>query len=153
MECMKRRIWLVSLALFTLISSQAPAQSSSAEVGALKGLAPVSVLLNTGAGKAALGANYTVTGGIQTGVIEQPTLLPFSEQQQQALRDAFSTVHNLAQLADGLGTTLGSAYVARFHYIDQKQTSTMPQSIDDLIRYATAVFRNSLERGQVSFRE
>lgn len=112
---------------------------STADFAALKGLAPVSVLSNTDAGKAALAANFTVTGGIQTGAIVQPTLLPFPEQQQQALRDAFSTVHNLAQLADGLGTTLGSAYVARFHYIDEKQTSGTPPSIDDLIRYATAV--------------
>ena len=130
---------MVSLALLSFVSSQVPAQSSNADVGTLKGLAPVSGLLNTDAGKAALGANYTVTGGIQSGVIEQPTLLPFSEQQQQALRDAFSTARNLAQLADGLGTTLGSAYVAQFHYINQKQISTMPQSIGDLIRYATAV--------------
>jgi hypothetical protein len=105
----------------------------------LKGPAPVSVLLNTDGGKAALGANYTVTGGIQTGVIAQPMLLPFPEQQEQTLRDAFITGSNLAQLADGLGTTLGSAYVARFHYIDQKQTSKLPQSIGDLIDYATAV--------------
>jgi hypothetical protein len=48
--------------------------------------------------------------------------LPFAEQQQHALRDAFITNLNLAELADGLGTTLGSAYLARFHYIDQKQT-------------------------------
>jgi hypothetical protein len=105
----------------------------------MKGLAPVSVLLNTDAGKAALGANFKVTGGIQTGAIAQPTLLPFPEQQQQALRDAFSTGSNLAQLSDGLGTTLGSAYVARFHYINQKHTSKMPQSIADLIYYATAI--------------
>jgi len=108
-------------------------------MAAMRGLAPVSVLLNTDAGKAALGANFTVTGGIQTGAIAQPTLQPFPEQQQQALRDAFSTGSNLAQLSDGLGTTLGSAYVARFHYIDQKHTSKLPQSIADLVRYATAV--------------
>lgn len=129
---------LGALALCALISSQAPAQSAP-ETAALKGLAPVSALLNTDGGKAAIGANYTVTGGIQTGAIAQPTLLPFPEQQEQALRDAFITGSNLAQLADGLGTTLGSAYVARFHYIDQKQTSKLPQSISDLISYATAV--------------
>ena len=117
---------------------QAQTQSSSDTV-VLRGLAPVTVLLNTNVGKATLGANYTVTGGIQTGAIAQPTLLPFSEQQQQALRDAFITGSNLAQLADGLGTTLGSAYVARFHYIDQSQTSKLPQPIGDLISYATVV--------------
>jgi hypothetical protein len=129
---------LSALALCVLISSHASAQSAT-DTAALKGLAPVSVLLNTEGGKASLGANYTVTGGIQTGAITQPTLLPFPEQQQQALRDAFITGSNLAQLADGLGTTLGSAYVARFHYIDQKQRSKLPQSIGDLISYATAV--------------
>jgi len=127
-----------TLALCALICCHSPAQSAP-ETAALKGLAQVTVLLNTDGGKAALGANYTVTGGIQTGAIAQPTLLPFREQQQQALRDAFITGSNLAQLADGLGTTLGSAYVARFHYIDQKQTSKIQQSIRDLISYATAV--------------
>jgi hypothetical protein len=48
-----------------------------------------------------------VTGGIQTGAIPQPTLLPYAEQQQQALRDVFITSGNFAQRADGLGTTLG----------------------------------------------
>jgi hypothetical protein len=135
---MNCRTSLEILVLCALISSQAPAQPGQ-DAAALKGLAPVSVLLNTDGGKAALGANYTVTGGIQTGAIAQPTLLPFPGQQEQALRDAFITGSNLAQLADGLGTTLGSAYEARFHYIDQKQTSKLPQSIGDLIGYATAV--------------
>ncbi len=49
------------------------------------------------------------------------------------------TGKNLAQLSDGLGTTLGSAYVARFHYIDRKRTSEMPEAIADLIRYASAI--------------
>jgi hypothetical protein len=129
---------LAALALCALISFHAPAQSPT-DGAVLNGLAPVSVLLNTDGGKAALGANYTVTGAIQTGAITQPTLLPFPEQQQQALRDAFITGSNLAQLADGLGSTLGSAYLARFHYIDQKQTSGLPPSIGDLISYATAV--------------
>jgi hypothetical protein len=135
---MNCRTLLGALALFSLLSSLLAAQSAP-DVAALKGLAPVSVLLNSDAGRAALGANYTVTGGIQTGTIAQPTLLPFPQQQEQALLDAFSTGSNLAQLSDGLGTTLGSAYVARFHYIDQKRTSKLPQSIADLVRYATAV--------------
>ena len=135
MRCKRFAIAVLVCALLEPISQA----QSTADFAALKGLAPVSVLSNTDAGKAALAANFTVTGGIQTGAIAQPTLLPFPEQQQQALQDAFSTVHNLAQLADGLGTTLGSAYVARFHYIDQKQTSRTPPSLEDLIRYATGV--------------
>ncbi|HVT98545.1 MAG TPA: phosphatase PAP2 family protein [Acidobacteriaceae bacterium] len=124
---------------------------SSADVTVLKGLAPVTALMNTSAGKAALGANFSVTGGIQTGSIRQPTLFPFAEQQQQALRDAFITDRNLAELADGLGTTLGSAYVARFHSIDEKQTSRLPESLGDLIRYATAVSGAHSNEGKYLF--
>ena len=86
----------------------ADAQSVT-NLAALKGLAPVSSLSNSIDGKAALASNFTVTGGIQTGAIRQPTLMPFSEQQQQALRDAFITDGNLTQLTDGLGATLGAA--------------------------------------------
>ncbi|HET7104212.1 MAG TPA: phosphatase PAP2 family protein [Terracidiphilus sp.] len=125
-------------ALCALVSNVSLAQSA-ADAAVLRGLSPVSVLLNTDAGKSALAANYTVTGRIQTGAIVQPTLLPFPQQEQQALRDAFITFQNLSQLSDGLGTALGSAYVARFHYIDQKRTSRTPPSIDDLIRYALVV--------------
>lgn len=135
---MRFRSFVVIVVLCAFLLPHSKAQSA-ADLEELKGLAPISVLLNTDGGKAALGANYTVTGGIQTGAITQPCLLPFPEQQEQALRDAFITGSNLAQLSDGLGTTLGSAYVARFHYIDQKQTSKLPQSIGDLIGYATAV--------------
>jgi hypothetical protein len=147
---MNREISLGALALCALMVLQAPAQSAP-DMAALKGLSPVTALLNTDVGKGALGANYRVTGGIQTGAIVQPTLLPFSEQQQQALRDAFITGSNLAQLSDGLGTALGSAYVARYHYIDQKQTSKLPQSIGDLIRYATAVSGSHSNAGKYLF--
>ena len=92
-----------------MMGSAADAQSAT-NMAALKGLAPVSALSNSTDGKAALGSNFTVTGGIQTGAIRQPTLLPFAEQQQQALRDAFITDGNLVELTDGLGTTLGAAY-------------------------------------------
>jgi len=144
------RIWPGAFALLALMFSQARAQSAP-DMAALKGLTPVTVLLNTDAGEAALGANYTVTGGIQTGTIPQPTLLPFSDQQQQALRDAFITGSNLAQLADGLGTTLGSAYVARYHYIDQERSSKLPQSIGDLISYATGVTGAHSSEGKYLF--
>jgi PAP2 superfamily len=121
-----------------LLWPQAQAQSA-ADRAALQGLAPVTVLLNTDAGKAALGANYALSGEIQTGTISEPTLESFREQQEQALEDAFITGSNLAELADGLGTTLGSAYLARYHYINQKQTSKLPESIADLIAYASAI--------------
>jgi hypothetical protein len=147
---MRYRLSIGIVVLCALICTHAQAQTA-ADATALKGLAPVSVLLNTDAGKAALNANYEGTGGIQTGKIEQPTLLPFPEQQQQALQDAFITGSNLAQLADGLGTTLGSAYVARFHYIDEKQTTKLPQSVADLIRYATTVTGADANEGKYFF--
>ncbi|HTB97475.1 MAG TPA: phosphatase PAP2 family protein [Terracidiphilus sp.] len=147
---MTRRIRWIAHALFAL-SCLAVHGQSTPDLAALKGLSPVTLLLNTDAGKAALAANYTVTGGIQTGTFTQATLLPFSEQQHQALRDAFITGSNLAQLADGLGTTLGSAYVARFHSIDQKKISEMPHSIGDLISYANAVSGTHSNAGKYLF--
>lgn len=109
---------------------------SVTDMAALKGLAPVTVLSKSDAGNAALKANYTVTGGIQTGAITQRTLLPFQAQQQQALQDAFVTSGNLAQFADGLGTTLGAAYTARAHYVDRERFKNISQSVADLIAYA-----------------
>jgi hypothetical protein len=125
------------VALWALLPLQAGAQTA-AEIAALKGLAPVATLATTYAGNAALGANYSVTGGIHTGTVRQATLLPFAEQQQQALRDAFITSGNLAQLADGLGTTLGAAYVARAHYIDRDAFTSLSPAVADVIAYAVA---------------
>jgi hypothetical protein len=137
-------------ALCVLIGTHAQAQTAT-DVAVFKGLAPVSVLLNTDAGKAALSANLIVTGEIETGTIPQPTLLPFAEQQQQALRDAFSTGGNLAQLTDGLGTTLGAAYVARYHYTSRKQFTPLPQSVADVVRYAAAMTGANSESGKYFF--
>jgi hypothetical protein len=147
---MNSRKLIQIVALCALAWSTARAQSA-AELAALKGLAPVTILSKTDEGKAALSANYIVTGGIETGDVRQPTLLPFPEQQRQALRDAFMTEGNLAELADGLGTTLGSAYLARYHYIDQKHTSKMPQSIADLIHYATSISGPQSNMGKYLF--
>ena len=134
---MRGRVFLRIVALFVLVSFQAQAQSAT-DMEVMKGLAPVTALSNTAAGRAALGANYTVSGGIQTGLIRQPTLLPFREQQQQALRDAFITRGNLAELSDGLGTTLGAAYLARAHYIDQGRFTNISPAVADVIAYADA---------------
>jgi hypothetical protein len=147
---MNSRKLIQIVALCALAWSTARAQSA-AELAALKGLAPVTILSKTDEGKAALSANYIVTGGIETGDVRQPTLLPFPEQQRQALRDAFMTESNLAELADGLGTTLGSAYLARYHNIDQKHTSRMPQSIADLIHYATSISGPQSNMGKYLF--
>jgi hypothetical protein len=117
----------------------------------LKGLAPVTMLSNTPEGTAALAANYTVTGGIQTGAIRQSTLLPFAEQQQQALRDAFITAGDLAQLADGLGTTLGASYLAHAHYIDRANFTNISQPVADVVAYANATTGMNSNAGKYFF--
>ena len=135
---------------FALTPLHAEAQSAT-NIAVLKGLSPVAALDNTQAGKAALGANYTVTGGIQIGAIRQPTLLPFADQQQQALRDAFITDGDLAELADGLGTTLGAAYQARAHYIDRETYTNVSQSVADLIAYTDATTESDSNAGKYFF--
>jgi PAP2 superfamily len=117
----------------------------------LKGLAPVTVLPNTYAGKAALAANFTVTGGIQTGALRQSTLLPFADQQQQALKDAFITDGDLANLGDGLGTTLGSAYQARAHYTDREHFTNLSQAVRDFIAYTNITTELDSNSGKYFF--
>lgn len=138
------------LAACALAPAHAEAQSAT-NMAVLKGLAPVTVLSKTYAGRAALAANYSVTGGIQTGAIRQPTLLPFADQQQQALRDAFITDGNLAELADGLGTTLGAAYQARAHYIDRERFTSVSQTVADLIAYANSTTGADSNSGKYFF--
>jgi hypothetical protein len=147
---MKFRHLLKIMAFGILLSLQAYAQSAS-DMAVLKGLAPVTVLHKSSAGNAALTANFTVTGGIQTGAISQPTPLPFPEQQQQALRDVFVTGRNLAQLADGLGSTLGAAYIARAHYVGRDRATNLTQSVADLIAYANAVTGANAGAGKFFF--
>jgi hypothetical protein len=118
----------------------------------LKGLAPVTVLPNTYAGKAALAANFTVTGGIQTGALRQSTLLPFADQQQQALKDALITDGDLANLGDGLGTTLGSAYQARAHYTDREHFTNLSQAVRDFIAYTNITTELGFQFRQIFFR-
>jgi len=148
---MKSSRFLVGIAGFVALGWSMVQAQTATDIAVLKGLAPVSALPNSDAGKAALGANYTVTGGIQTGAIPQPLLLPFAEQQQQALRDAFGTGGNLEQLADGLGTTLGAAYQARFHYIDRRQFTRLPQPVAELVSYATAMTGSNSNSGKFFF--
>jgi hypothetical protein len=50
--------------------------------------------------------------------------LPFPEQQQQALRDAFITRGNAYELADGLGSTLGGAYQSLTSYTSNDDGKT-----------------------------
>ncbi|MBE7209446.1 MAG: phosphatase PAP2 family protein [Gluconacetobacter diazotrophicus] len=117
----------------------------------LRGLAQIVALPNSDAGKAALAANFTVTGGLQTGAIRQPTLLPFAEQQLQALRDVFITENNLAELADGLGTTLGSAYLARAHYLDRSRYTSLSPAVAAVIAYANSTTAPDSQAGKYLF--
>lgn len=142
---------LIAIAFFfAVLPLENPAQSTT-DLAALKGLAPVAALSRTQTGKAALVANLVVTGGIQTGTIRQPSLLAFSEQQQQALRDVFITGGDLAQLADGLGTTLGDGYVSRAHYIDRQHFTSVSQPIADVIAYASATSGANSNSGKYFF--
>lgn len=137
-------------ALGALAALPAGAQTATNMI-ALRGLAPVAALPNTPEGKAALDANLAVTGGIQTGTLKQPLLLPFAEQQQLALRDAFITDANAAELADGLGTRLGDAYQAKARYQDYKTFSVASQSVTDLIDYTNNVTRGDSNAGKYFF--
>ncbi|HEY1781104.1 MAG TPA: phosphatase PAP2 family protein [Roseiarcus sp.] len=147
---MKRRIFGIGLLTLMLSGAAADAQSVP-NMAALKGLAPVSALSNTEDGMAALGSNFTVTGGIQTGAIRQPTLMPFAEQQQQALRDAFITDGNLVELTDGLGATLGAAYEARAHYLDRERFTSISKSVSDVIAYANSTSGSDSNSGKYFF--
>lgn len=136
--------------LFALLAVSAQAQSTI-DMPVLKGLAPVTVLANTPRGREALAANYIVTGGIQNGEIRQATLMPFADQQQLALRDVFITDGNLAELSDGLGTTLGSAYLARAHYIDQKHYTSISPAVTNVIGYAEQLTGDNAHAGKYFF--
>jgi hypothetical protein len=143
----------VKLALFAACAFaplEADAQTAN-NLAALKGLAPFAFLPNSSAGQAALAANFAVTGGVQTGALRRPTLLPFADQQQQALKDVFITWGDLAELADGLGTTLGGAYVARAHYIDRAHFTNVSQAIGDVIAYALATSGADSNAGKYFF--
>ncbi len=137
---------------FRLYDGRAAADAQTVtNMAALKGLAPVSALSNSADGMAALGSDFTVTGGIQTGAIRQPTLLPFTEQQQQALRDAFITDGNLVELTDGLGTTLGAAYEARAHYLDRERFTSISKAVSDVIAYANSTSGSDSNAGKYFF--
>ena len=140
-----------SLAIGCALLPLAAAAQTAPTIAVLKGLAPVTVLSKSAAGRAALGSNYAVTGGIQTGTLRQPTLLPFADQQQQALRDAFITDGDLAELADGLGTTLGAAYQARAHYTDREHYTNVSPALADLIAYTNAITGSDSNAGKYFF--
>lgn len=134
---LNRALYRLAALIWATCQFYASAQSRT-DAAVLKGLAPLSNLSQTKEGHAVLGANYVVTGEIQTGSFAQQPLLPLSEQEQLALRDVFSTRGNLAQLADGLGTTLMAAYMARAHYVDRSTFTSISPALASLIAYADA---------------
>src|SRR6478609_3413662 len=110
----------ISLIAVAALTAHAESILSVTNLNALHGLVSLTTLGNTDAGRAALTSNFTITGDIQSGVANQPLLLSFPDQQQQALRDSFIT--GVAyELADGLGNKLGPAY----------QTTTTHPPLDD----------------------
>lgn len=145
----------IAIAVLALSAVGVRAQTAT-NLNALLGLAPVSTLENSAAGRAALAANLTVTGSIQDGTARQPPLLPIPEQQQQALRDAFITRGNADQLADGLGSTLGGAYQSLASYMspDDGKTSSFTSispAIAQLFVYANATASSDSESGKFFF--
>ncbi|MDP4025351.1 phosphatase PAP2 family protein [Methylobacterium sp. NEAU 140] len=136
----------------TCAAAPLPALAQSAtNLTALRGLAPVAALPKTPEGRAALDANLTVTGDIQTGTLKQPILLPFAEQRQLALRDAFITDGNGTQLADGLGTALARAYQAKASYADFKTFTTVSPAVSDLFGYTNTVTKADSNAGKFFF--
>jgi membrane-associated phospholipid phosphatase len=149
-----RIIYLAVLALAALpISAQA---QSALNLKALEGLAPFSALGNTAAGKAALSANYSITGAIQNGTSGQPGLTDFATAQAQALRDAFITGANAYQLADGLGTKLGGAYQSLTSVssaddgVAVKFTNVSP-AVGNLIAYTSGLTGSDSNSGKFFF--
>jgi hypothetical protein len=138
------------VAAFTAVVAAAVALTAHAAVildvpnmNALEGLAPMAALGNSVAGKTALASNFTVTGDIQSGAAKQPLLLPFPDQQQQALRDTLIT--GVAyELADGLGSKLGPAYQATIThtpYCENLEFTRYMPTVSDLVGFANATSR------------
>jgi hypothetical protein len=147
-----------TMAPAAMAPSTAPAAAPAVKtrphvIVALKGLLPFATLPNSAAGKAALDANYEVTGAIQTGTASQPGLQPFPAQQAQALHDAFITLDNASNVADGLGTTLGNAYQAKATYSADKTTAPgkVAASVNALLTYSVTLTGKDASAGKFFF--
>src|SRR5271154_5812394 len=133
----------IAVVAAVVVPGSAARTQSTANLNVLQGLAPVSALGDSDAGKAALGRNLAITAAIQDGSAHQPTLLGFPEQQQQALRDAFITDGNASELADGLGSKLDGIYLSKAGYqsTDDGKTysfTSVSPAIAQLIAYTDA---------------
>ncbi|MCJ2080285.1 phosphatase PAP2 family protein [Methylobacterium sp. J-090] len=140
--------WTTALCLLAPFSVSA---QSATNLTALRGLAPVSALAGTEEGRAALTANLRVTGEIQSGVAKPPLLLDPDAQRQLALRDAFITDGNAAELADGLGSRLGELYQTRARYTDHATFTNVAPSVADLIGYTNNVAKSDSNAGKYFF--
>ena len=67
------------------------------------------------------------------------------------MHDSTITGHNLAQLADGLGSTLAAAYVARAHEDARGQTVNLSPAMQRLIAYALMVSGTDSNSGKYLF--
>ena len=148
---MRACLLVVIVCAGALLSPGTATAQSATSLTVLGGLTPVATLNNTDAGRAALAANLAVTGAIQNGIANQPTLLPFPDQQQQALRDAFITDGNAYQLADGLGTKLGDAYQRLTSYTRDEDYTNVSPAVANLIAYASAVTKTDSNAGKYFF--
>jgi len=138
------------LALSVLCAAPAWAQTA-ANMATLKGLSPLAALPNSDAGRAALAANFAITGAIQSGAQRPATPLPFADQQQLALRDAFITGGNAAELADGLGTRLGGAYQSLARYTTPREFTSATPAVGALIGYSNATTASDSNSGKYFF--
>jgi len=152
---MRACLLVVIVCAGALLSPGTATAQSVTSLTVLRGLTPVATLNNTDAGRAALAANLAVTGAIQNGTANQPTLLPFPDQQQQALRDAFITDGNAYQLADGLGTKLGDAYQRLTSYTrdadGREDYTNVSPAVADLIAYASDTTKTDSNAGKYFF--
>jgi hypothetical protein len=145
-----------AIAVAALLWSGAAAAQSATNMDALRGLAPAAALNENEAGKKALADNLAVTGAIQSGAANQPTLRPFPEQQQQALRDAFIAYKNASDLAEGLGSKLFGIYQSRATITSTNGGKNalfgnISPAIADIIAYANATSRSDAEAGKYFF--
>jgi membrane-associated phospholipid phosphatase len=155
MQMLPVRKLIMAAAIATLVVHQVDAQSPT-NLNVLEGLAPISTLETTMAGKAALAANLSVTAAIQDGSANQPLLLSFPEQQQLALRDAYITDGNAYELADGLGSVLGGIYwsLTTFKSTDDGKTSSftsLSPAVSRLIAYTNATTRSDSNSAKYFF--
>jgi hypothetical protein len=156
MKFSKLTLLLLSFVAMGLSATTASAQSAT-NLNALRGLASVTTLSSSEAGKSALARNLTNTGLIQAGTAHQPTLLPFHKQQEQAIRDTFIASNNANDLADALGSKLGGIYQAGTHYTSTDDGKTVDvankisPAVTRLMTYASALTSSDAGSGKFFF--